>query len=147
LFLRTEVKMRGERARTTQIWRFVRLALQVPAVSLACALVGSGIGFLEGEIVGRNWPRGAQVGFAEGAAGIGAVVAAILGPLLHLLLGCRTSFLQFSVVASSAAIGAGLFALIGEEVAAPVAAVFFAIAAALLTRAGAKEKAGEEGLK
>lgn len=117
------------------MWRAVRIAWEVLSLLLTSAIVGAGIGFLEGEIVTRSWSRHDQIAFAEGSALMGTLVALFVGPVLYLLLGRRITFGEFARIVACGAIAGALAALVRWEFIVPIAVVLASAGAALVIRA------------
>jgi hypothetical protein len=117
--------------------RFLGGFWELVAVAISCAIVGAGVGFVQGEIVARGPDRIYQVTFGEGAAMIGASIAFFLGPALLYALNRKLSFVRFSsICASTLFVGAltGWFFSRGPNspgwastFITPIAAVIFAV--------------------
>ena len=116
--------------------RVARFVCGAISLLVTCAMVGAGVGFFQGEIVSRRFPRVEQIAFAEGAAFLGTIVALFLGPLLYaLLLRYRMSVSELCAIVACSAVGGGLVALLGWEIAVPLTSVFVYVVAALTVRA------------
>ncbi len=72
--------------------RGIEVTWDVISRLLTSAVIGCGIGFVEGEILARSWERSAQIAFAEGAADLGILAGLVLGPVFYLLLSRTISF-------------------------------------------------------
>jgi hypothetical protein len=97
-------------------WRLIRISGNILSLFLTCFTVGTGIGFILGEIVARTWERPAQIDFAEGAAAIGGGAACVVGPILYyIVLGRRVSFEEFASTVAFAAVVGFLVSLTGSE--------------------------------
>jgi hypothetical protein len=78
--------------------RYLRSFISVVVIAIFCALLGIGIGFIQGAIVARSGATDEQLVFAGTAAMIGGLVALPLGPLLYYALKRRASLQQVSYV-------------------------------------------------
>ncbi len=105
------------------VWTLIR------AVSTS-AVVGAGIGFLEGQTVGRGWARGEQMALAEGAASVGIVIAAIAGTTAYYLFRNKISLnVFFGVVTSVLATGSAIAFWTRNEMATALSNVLMILAA------------------
>ena len=75
--------------------RIGRPVATVVSVGFFCAVVGVGIGFIQGEIVARSAAQDEQLVFAGSAAMIGGLLALFLGPILYYAIKPRILFEQF----------------------------------------------------
>jgi hypothetical protein len=80
--------------------RFISQTLNAVAIAICSALLGIGIGFLQGEIVAHGAAQDEQLVFAGTAGMIGGFVALFLGPILYFSLKKRISFEQFCQIAA-----------------------------------------------
>jgi hypothetical protein len=91
------------------LWTLIR-------VISASAVIGAGIGFLEGETVGRGWTRGEQMALAEGASSVGLVIAAIAGTAVYFVFNNKISLkIFFGIVTAVLATGAAVAFLTRNE--------------------------------
>jgi len=95
---------------------WLAFAWRLLSAVLTSGLIGAGIGFLQGEVVARKWPRPEQIAFTEGACMIGGEVALIAGPLLYFLFFARDiSVEEFFGIVASALIAGVLSAIVVPE--------------------------------
>lgn len=81
---------------------FMLRSVNVIAIAVSSAMLGIGIGFIQGEIVARRGAQDEQLVFAGTAGMVGGLVALFLGPILYYALKRRVSLEQFcNVVALS----------------------------------------------
>jgi len=105
------------------LWTLIR-------VVCASAVVGAGIGFLEGETVGRGWTREEQMAFAEGASSVGLVIAAVAGTAVYFCFSRQISTKTFlGVVTSVLAAGEAIAFLTRNEMVTALANVLMLVAA------------------
>jgi hypothetical protein len=116
-------------------------AWQLLSVVMSSAVVGSGIGFIQGEVVARKWTRPEQIAFAEGACMIGGEVAFVIGPLLYFLFfGRKISIEEFFGIVAAALVAGVLSALIVPEWITMFATILSAIVVAALYKEIRKRK-------
>ncbi len=72
----------------------------IGSVAIACAMVGIGIGLIQGAIVSRSGATDEMLVFAGTAGMVGGLIALFLGPILYYSLKRRISFEQFCAIAS-----------------------------------------------
>ena len=101
---------------------------------LTCAVIGAGIGILLGELTARSWERPYQIAFAEGAAGMGMIAAAVLGPICYLFLGRRVSLREFSAIVASRLIAGAVVAFAAWQIMVPIMTVLAGAIAVLTIR-------------
>lgn len=105
------------------LWTLIR-------VVSASAVVGAGIGFLEGETVGRGWARGEQMALAEGASSVGLVIAAVAGTAVYFVFNNKISLkIFFGVVTAVLAAGATVAFLTRNEMVTALSNVLMVVVA------------------
>jgi hypothetical protein len=80
--------------------KFLLRSVDVVAIAVSSAMLGIGIGFIQGEIVARTGAQDEQLVFAGTAGMVGGLVALFLGPVLYYSLKRRIALEQFCYVAA-----------------------------------------------
>jgi len=108
---------------------------------MSSVVVGSDIGFIQGEVVARKWVRPEQIAFAEGACMIGGEVAFVIGPLLYFLFfGREISIEEFFGIVAGTLVAGVLSSLIVPEWITMFVTILAAIAVAGLYKELRKRK-------
>jgi len=79
---------------------FMKRSVDVVAIAISCAMIGTGIGFIQGGIAARQGATDEMLVFAGSAGVVGGIVALFLGPMLYYALDRRISLEQFCYVAA-----------------------------------------------